>query len=344
MEVDTPRIPKFSGVLQHCTTCPGFFASVTVVGVADEPPAEVFERFCHPLNHPSVFSSVKAVEELSRKDEEGLDGRHLSQVEIRQHVEMQLFGKSITAPMRLHLKADHSAQQLRFSMLEGNALMRKLEGVYAVLPFDEDSPAQQDLLAIATSVVGQVLPTTRSRSSSGSCSPRSLESSMPLGKSQEKKGPQRSIVIMHQRVKPFMAPPPPFNRLLRGHLAHQFETMMHELLAACNLSAQHRRAAEAAAAAEVAAAAAAASAAAQATTRAGSLPAQLQAHVQAQAGQAVQFVSDFVKRQRSCRRRKEPRPLLERSMQGLLLGGALTLAMVGVMQAVIDPPPRKAEC
>ena len=47
----------------------------------------------------------------------------------------------------------------------------------------------------------------------------------------EKKGPQRSIVIMHQRVKPFMAPPPPFNRLLRGHLAHQFETMMHELLA-----------------------------------------------------------------------------------------------------------------
>ena len=74
------------------------------------------------------------------------------------------------------------------------------------------------------------------------------------------------------------------------------------------------------------------------------MPAQLQAHVQAQAGQAVEFVSDFVKRQRSRRRRKEPRPFLERSMQGLLLGSALALTMVGVMQAVIEPPPRKAEC
>ena len=69
-------------------------------------------------------------------------------------------------------------------MLEGNALMRKVEGLYAVLPFDEDLPAQQDLLAVATSVVGQAMPSTRSRSSSGSCSPSSLDSSRQLGKSQ----------------------------------------------------------------------------------------------------------------------------------------------------------------
>ena len=60
---------------------------------------------------------MQAVEELSRKDEEGIDGRQVSQLEIRQHVEMQLFGKSITAPMRLHLKADHAAQQVSRSLL-----------------------------------------------------------------------------------------------------------------------------------------------------------------------------------------------------------------------------------
>jgi hypothetical protein len=56
MDLDTR---EFTGVLKHSSKCPGFFAAVTVVGVAEESPEEVFARFCHPLGHPSVFSSVK---------------------------------------------------------------------------------------------------------------------------------------------------------------------------------------------------------------------------------------------------------------------------------------------
>jgi hypothetical protein len=168
--------------------------------------------------------SAQAVEELSRKEQEGSDGQQLSELEIKQHVQMRLFGKTLTAPMRLRLTADHTTRQvhvtcgvfggckhgyrtaskrlqptrpfckrtgglralpcrlphmcarpaalalvqavasgqplpvlptclqLKFTMLEGNGLMRRVEGMYAVLPLD-DAQAQQDLLAVAVSLV-----------------------------------------------------------------------------------------------------------------------------------------------------------------------------------------------
>ena len=49
----------------------------------------------------------------------GEDGRPLTELEIRQHVRMNLFGKSLTAPMRLRLTCDHAARQVRAEFLFG---------------------------------------------------------------------------------------------------------------------------------------------------------------------------------------------------------------------------------
>lgn len=50
--------PVAHPVVKAVGKAPGYFASITVAGVADESPEEVFARFLHPLGHPSIFSSV----------------------------------------------------------------------------------------------------------------------------------------------------------------------------------------------------------------------------------------------------------------------------------------------
>ena len=95
-------------------------------------------------------------------------------------------------------------------MTEGNALMRKIEGVYQVLPLEAVS-SQEDLLSLATA-----LGSSGSAGGLGQAQQRGQAAGGGAGSSSGSGGSGRSVVIMSPRVKPFMAPPPPFGRLLRG--------------------------------------------------------------------------------------------------------------------------------
>lgn len=131
----------------------------------------------------------------------------------------------------------------------------------------------------------------------------------------------RSIVIMHQKVKPFMSPPPPFSRLLRGHLAHQFEHMMEELVGACqhSMAQRRRRLADAASAASCG-------------------PLWLSSHC-GSAQPALQLVGSLVRQGERLGAQlgaglQRQRGLLERGVQGLVVGGALAVVVVTLCNAV----------
>lgn len=242
-----------------------WFSAVTVAGLVPGDPDELFSVFADPARAAGagVFTNVRSCREVARGQPRLSHQRHvLQRVDVEQVARLQVLRLALDAPMTVRLDCNHTLRQVgggrrlvvcgRFvtwadshcslcspplpvhpatpqvhlQLLKGNALMRRFEGQYHVLPWDATErtpPALPAGLAealgpeAARQLAAKLAAMAADRPSSGTQAPRqpSKLAKQPQGRQPGGK-PQQSLVILHQKLHPGVRPPPGLGGYVRG--------------------------------------------------------------------------------------------------------------------------------